>query len=404
MYVLSAHEEVQAVLESATSTEGRLVVSGVVLLVAVALGWIVAPYAVRRVQRFVEERFVTGTTRERLEQAGEYVAFGVSLDYAVRALQLVVAVLTGLALLVVWGLTGLAFVALGLLTDSVDPLVKVALTMGLVVATYVAIGFLKEFADRLSGEDDRLDEHQAEVLLRVAQVCAIGVAGIVALGVWGQEIGGLLVGAGFLGIVVGMAARQTLGSVIAGFVLMFSRPFEVGDWVEVAGNEGIVTDITVVNTRLENFDGEYVVIPNDVISNETVINRTRKGRLRLRVEVGIDYATDPDYAEDVAMEAMTDLDEVMPVPRPQVVPKRFDDSAVVLELRFWIDNPTSRRRWRAISAVIRNVHGAFERDGVKIPFPQREVSGRGASGGFRVVDGEGTQELGAGAEAEPSGE
>ncbi|PSP78610.1 mechanosensitive ion channel family protein [Halobacteriales archaeon QS_1_68_20] len=403
MTPLTTVEELQSLLESATTLEGRLVVSGAVVLVAVVLGGVVTPYLVERTWSLIEERILGEAGQRRLEEADQYVDVGPTLLHVVRVVQTFVTALMAITLLVVWGMMGPAVTALGLLQGSVDTLITVGITLVLIVGAYVAIGFLEDFVDHLAEEGDRIDQHQGEVLYRVAQVSTVVVVAVAALGLWGVELGGLLVGAGFLGIVVGMAARQTLGSVIAGFVLMFSRPFEVGDWVEVGGNEGIVTDITIVNTRLENFDGEYVVIPNDVVSNETVINRTRKGRLRLRVEVGIDYATDPDFAEEVAMNVMTDLDELMPVPRPQVVPKRFGDSAVVLELRFWIDNPTSRRRWRATSAVIRNVHEAFEREGVKIPFPQRELSGRGASGGFRVVDAE-AQDLGAGAEAEPTGE
>ncbi len=86
-----------------------------------------------------------------------------------------------------------------------------------------------------------------------------------------------------------MAARQTLGSLLAGFMLMFARPFEIGDWVEIEEKEGIVTDISIVNTRIQTFDGEYVMIPNDTVGGSTIVNRSRKGRLRLEVDVGIDY-------------------------------------------------------------------------------------------------------------------
>lgn len=82
---------------------------------------------------------------------------------------------------------------------------------------------------------------------------------------------------------------------------------------------------------------------------------------------------------------MADLEEVMSQPAPQVVPVRFDDSAVILELRFWIDRPNPQRKWRAIQAVIHTVKQAFNREDIKIPFPQREFSGRAETAGFRVV-------------------
>ena len=102
------------------------------------------------------------------------------------------------------------------------------------------------------------------------------------------------------------------------------------------------------------------------------------------MEVGVDYTTDLDLAIDTATAAMRDVDEILTAPEPQVVLTEFGSSAVVLELRFWIDEPSSRRRWRAQTAVVRAVKTAFNREGIKIPFPQRELMGRAEEGGFRL--------------------
>jgi small-conductance mechanosensitive channel len=206
------------------------------------------------------------------------------------------------------------------------------------------------------------------------------------LTLWGVNLSGLLVGAGFLGIVVGMAARQTLGSLIAGFVLMFARPFTIGDWVEIGNHEGIVTNITIMNTRMKNFDGEAIILPNDRVSNEPITNRSTQGHLRLRVDVSVDYETDTEHAEQVSLDAIREATPVADAPPPQVVPKQFGDSAIVLELRFWIDRPTPARKWRAVSEVVTGVKRAFEAEGIKIPFPQRELSDRPTDAGISVHD------------------
>jgi small-conductance mechanosensitive channel len=167
---------------------------------------------------------------------------------------------------------------------------------------------------------------------------------------------------------------------------MFSRPFTIGDWVEIGDEEGIVTEITIFDTRLENFDGETIVLPNDSVSNEPIVNRSERGHYRIRLDVGVDYETDPDHAIEVAQEAIADQKPVADAPPPRIIPKSFGDSAVVLEMRFWIDRPTPPRKWRAIDAVVRAVKEAFEAEDIKIPFPQRELSGRAETGGFRVHD------------------
>ena len=290
----------------------------------------------------------------------------------------VVTLVSGLGVVVlvgIWGLLGplaAAYHELGLSSLGAE-LVLAAVLLG---AAYAITGFLGRVTEEFAGSRARVSEHQREVLYRLTQVGIYAVVGLTIVTLFTDNLGSLLIGAGFLGIVVGMAARQTLGSVLAGFVLMFSRPFEIGDWVEIGGHEGIVSQITIVNTRIQTFDGEHVMLPNDEVASQPILNRTRKGRLRVEVEVGIDYGVRPKHAADVAVDAVDDLDAVSTVPGPQVVVKQFGDSSVVLGVRAWIEDPSARRMWRAKTAMIDGVHEAFRREEIEIPFPQRTVSRR----------------------------
>ena len=301
---------------------------------------------------------------------------------------MIVAAAGGLVIVSVWGLSDQL---IGVFTANLGPeaLVRLGISVLFLIGAYTMTGLIRQLVEEIARARGSLGEHEREIAFRVGQVTLYLVSLLLILTLWQVNIGGILVGAGFLGIVVGMAARQTLGAMLAGFVLMFSRPFEIGDWIEVAEDEGIVTDITIVNTRIQTFDGEYVMIPNDVVSSQSLINRSRKGRLRIEVEVGIDYDADPERAAAIARDAVTELSEPMTVPTPQVVLKRFDDSAVILGVRYWIDNPSARRRWRSRTAVIGAVKRAFEAEGIKIPFPQRELMGREEAEGFVLAGGDG---------------
>ncbi|MGQ4555016.1 mechanosensitive ion channel domain-containing protein [Halobellus sp. GM3] len=298
-----------------------------------------------------------------------------------------VAASAGVVIVGVWGLSDELFAVFG---DHYGPesVVRFGVSILFLIGAYTMTGLIRQLVEELTETRSSIGEHESEIAFRLGQVTLYLLALLIILSLWRVNIGGILVGAGFLGIVVGMAARQTLGALIAGFVLMFSRPFEIGDWIQVGEYEGIVTDITIVNTRVQTFDGEYVMVPNDVVSSESLVNRSRKGRLRIEVEVGVDYGSDPERAADVAKKAVSRLEVPMSVPTPQVVLKRLDDSAVVLGVRYWIDNPSARRKWRSQTAVIGAVKGALEDEGVKIPFPQRELTGRQEAGGF-VLAGEG---------------
>jgi small-conductance mechanosensitive channel len=371
----------RSILTQVTSTEARLGVSLLLLLAAAATTLVVAPRVVDRGLRAFKGRVLDN---RRVPDAVDEVSWLLSPTLVIRLLQTSIVVLVGLAVLVVWGREDLALLVVAVLGAAAPLAGKLGATLGLVAGGIVGTRLLEDRLSAYAARSDNINQHQEGVVFRVLQVVVLLAVGLATLTVWGENLDGLLVGAGFLGIVVGMAARQTLGSLIAGFVLMFSRPFEIGDWVEIDGEEGIVSDITIINTRLRNFDGETIVFPNDRVSNATVTNRTRRGQLRLSLDVGIDYDADLDHAEAVAQDTLEAVDEVNDVPAPVVVPTTFGDSAIGLRLRYWIKNPSAPRRMRTNAAVVRAIKRAFDREGIKIPYPQRELVAREETDGFRV--------------------
>ncbi len=382
----SSLEELRIFFEEVTTPEGRLAVSAVVVLLTVFVAMVLAPYTIRKAGTSIRRHVLNERTVDIADTVSAYLPTTIS-TLVLRLVQATLFFLSLLALLVVWGLVGAAETLVRYTGISLPFLATVAVTFGILLVSYIAIDLYDGLVEQFSQEADRVTAHQQEILTRLGHlgVLTFAITGVLTL--WGLDLSGLLVGAGFLGIVVGLAARETLGSIIAGFVLMFSRPFTLGDWVEVGDHEGIVTSITIMNTRIKNFDGEAVVIPNDIVSNRPITNRTHQGHLRTRVDVGIDYDADPERAQELALQTMESLDAVADTPPPQVVSKGFGDSAIVLELRFWVDRPTPQHRWRAVEAVIHGVKSTFDREDIKIPYPQRELSGRTETGGFRVRDG-----------------
>ncbi len=289
--------------------------------------------------------------------------------------------LGALSLIAVWDRSG-ALVDAYQSAAIADQLSNIVLGVLLLASAYAVTDFLGGVIRELSAESTALTDHQEEVIRRLTQLSVYTFALLVIVGLFTDNVGGLLVGAGFLGIVVGMAARQTLGAVLAGFVLMFSRPFEVGDWVEIGDYEGTITEISIMSTRLRSFDGEVITIPNDDVRSGPVVDRSRRNRLRIEIEVGVDYETDVDRAAALIADSVKTVDDVADMPEPDVVTKRFADSAVVLGTRYWIRNPSMRKRWRTQTAAMSAIKTDLESEGITIPFPQQTLSAReaGASG------------------------
>lgn len=307
---------------------------------------------------------------------------------------LILLLTSGATVLVVvrWEMTENAVSVVRILEVGTGDVVRLLLMVILFVAAYTSTRVLKRL---LLGNGNRgrglWSEHQRRVSFYFSQVVIYVVAVFLALFFWQVDLGQLLLSAGILGIVLGFAAQETLGSILAGFILMLSRPFDVGHWIVIGDHEGFVTEITINNVTIRNLDGEHVVLPNEYVQSETIVNRSLEGKLRVRLQVGVDYDVEPEHAEAVVLAAIEPLEEIMSQPAPQVIPVEFGDSAVVLELHFWIDDPTPQRRWQARLVVIHAVKRALDEAGIKIPFPQRELSGRDETGGFRVLESESSQ-------------
>jgi small-conductance mechanosensitive channel len=298
---------------------------------------------------------------------------------------------TAMFLIAVWRAGWLLEQGLSQIDPSRQQVAAIALSIAVFVAAYGLTRLTKGSIRRLSKERGAISDHQQEVAHHLVQLFVFAMGVLVVLGIWNVDPSQLLLGAGAAGVVIGLAARQTLGAVLAGFVVLFSRPFDLGDWVVIGEEEGIVTDISVFNTRIRTFDDEYVMIPNDIVTDTEIRNRSRKGRLRIETDVGVDYDTDVEHAMEVAAEAMAETETPMERPDPNVVLAEFGGSSVVLRLRYYIDNPSARKMWKARTEVIAAVKEAFAQEGIKIPFPQRELSGR-AEAGSVAVSGVGASE------------
>ncbi|WP_224269671.1 mechanosensitive ion channel family protein [Haloprofundus salinisoli] len=283
-----------------------------------------------------------------------------------------------LALAAVWNLVVVFDVlAQAVLVDRWTA-VRQVVTVAVLATAYLVVRLVNRSIDRLAATD-ALTKHQSEVAYHVTNVGIFGFGVTVLLYLWGIQLGDLFIGAGVASAVIGLAARETLAAIIAGFVLLLSRPFRAGDWVEVDGRSGIVEDVTIINTKLRTYSDEHLLVPNDHITNNQLMNYSRSDRLRIELEVGVDYETDLEHAQEVAEAAIRDVDTVRDVPSPRAIPQEFGESSILLELRFWIGEPTMRRFWKAKGAVIREVKAAYEREDISIPFPQQTHSRRNPS-------------------------
>ncbi len=348
---------------SELTREERLLFSLLVgILVGVAL--LIIPWLVRLLRRRLLARAAI-----QLEEDKRPLRLGTAALQ--RVLQLLAVVTAAVALLLLWDQRSVLDRAHRALGETFPMLSRVAATGVLFLGAYVAISSMKRWVEHTTGRARRFNEHDQEILKRIIQLLILAATALLVLLIWRVDLSGFLVSAGVLGVIIGYAARDTLGSIVAGLVLMFSRPFEIGDWIIVGEDRGIVTDITIVNTRIRSPEGEHVIIPNTEITSQTVRNRSHERRQRFAVDVAIDFSTDIEFARRVAVEAVEELDIVADTPFPSAMIDHLDDSALVLRVRFWVDRPNTEKMWKAKHQVLTAIRNAFEREGVHIPYPHQ---------------------------------
>lgn len=223
-----------------------------------------------------------------------------------------------------------------------------------------------------------LDDTALPLLNKMARFLVVAVGVLVALQTLGIAITPVLAGAGVAGLAISLAAKDTLSNLIAGVLLILDRPFQVGDRIELwsapaeGGQWGDVIEIGLRATKIRNPDNVVIVIPNNEIMRRDIINYTASGNhIRLRIPIGIAYDADAGLAKELVLRAIEGLPGTKSDPSPVVIVRGFEDSAVDLEARVWIDDARQRR---AIADVVTaRVKQLFDEHGVEIPYPKRDL-------------------------------
>jgi small-conductance mechanosensitive channel len=182
----------------------------------------------------------------------------------------------------------------------------------------------------------------------------------------------LLAGSGIAAIVLGFATQDLFGGIIAGIALQISRPYRVGDWLNIQDRFAEVMEINWRSTRLRTNDAIYLDIPNYAIARGTIVNLhypTQTHAMRLRV--GIDYNVPPNRVKDSLLRATSTAEGVMPEPHPKVFVMDFAESAVTYEIKFWMGNHAAYND--VCDAIRTNIWYELKRQRIPIPFPIRTL-------------------------------
>jgi small conductance mechanosensitive channel len=213
-----------------------------------------------------------------------------------------------------------------------------------------------------------LDVSLRDLVVRIFRILIMAGTIAVAAERAGVPVTSLIAGIGVAGVGAGLALQGVLGNVFAGLTILFTRPFRVGEYIEVLGVHGQVTEITIFSTTLLHVDQSKVVVPNRKIVGEILHNY---GTMRqVDLQIGVAYTTDLEAVLALARATIEADKRVLKDPVPLVGVKALGDSAILLAVRPWV---AVADHTAASADLYHAIVAAFRRAGVDIPFPQREV-------------------------------
>ena len=169
-------------------------------------------------------------------------------------------------------------------------------------------------------------------------------------------------------VVIGFALQDTLGNLFAGLAIQVEKPFRVGHWVTIGGKDGLVSEITWRATKIRTKAGNFVVVPNSVLSRDTITNYSEPTReTRLEVEVGAGYDVPPNAVKSAIVAALAGEPLIMPEHPPEVLLVNFADSWMTYRVRIWTTDFAADERVR--DRVRSRIYYAFHREGIAFPHP-----------------------------------
>jgi len=211
----------------------------------------------------------------------------------------------------------------------------------------------------------------AEFTSRVVKILIIIFALAIGIGFLGIDVGTAVISISVVsGFVLGFAFQETLGNLAAGFMIALTKPFRVGDFVEIGDKSGMVISVGTSITTLKTYDNRKVIISNSQIWGNPVVNYTAYDKRMIDLTIGISYSDDMAKAIKITMDELKKDKTVLDDPAPMVAVKELGESSVDLVIRPWVKTDDY---WPTRRALTQKIKEAFDKSNITIPFPQHDV-------------------------------
>ena len=240
--------------------------------------------------------------------------------------------------------------------------------VALVVGFWLVGRFTRIIEKVLSSKE--IDISLQKFLIRLASIGLKVLVLITVAGLVGIPTTSFVAIIGAAGLAIGLALQGSLANFAGGVLILFLKPFKVGDFIEGAGHTGIVEEISIFYTNLTTPKNQAIVIPNAQLSNNSIVNYSTKPIRRLDLVFGIDYSDDIDQAKEVLRKIISSEKRVLDEPAFMIGVDALGDNSVNLVTKSWCKNEDY---WNLNYELIEKVKKEFDANGISFPFPQRDL-------------------------------
>ncbi len=232
----------------------------------------------------------------------------------------------------------------------------------------------------------RFTDQSAMLVQKVFFYSSYAVLLLMILRECGFKLTPILGAAGIAGVAIGFASQTSLSNFISGIFLIWEKPFQVGDILDLNGTFGIVHSIDLLSVKLRTFDNRFVRVPNETLIKSTFVNITHFPIRRFDINIGVAYKEDVEHVTKTLMDIADKNPHSLDEPAPVVIFKGFGESSLDFLLGVWFEKNDFTNLRASIMAGIKK---RFDEEGIEIPFPHRSLYAGSVSDPFpiKIVDG-----------------
>ncbi len=240
----------------------------------------------------------------------------------------------------------------------------------LLIAGFIVARWVEKWSYRGFGQIRGFDETLKRFLSKVLRYAVLVLVLVTVLAQFGVQTASIIAALGAAGLAIGLALQGTLQNIAAGIMLLVLKPFRVGEFITAGSVSGTIVEIGLFATEVKMLDGVYVLAPNSELWNTPVTNYSRNPQRRNDLTIGIGYGDDIDLARSLLLDLATGDNRVLSDPAPETFVGELGDSAVNITCRYWTMTPMW---WETRLDLTKAAKLAFDKNGISIPFPQRDV-------------------------------